>query len=601
MSYDYSSESKTFELPNPYRFQNLIFLLCGACLVVAGLYSLVDVRTAINIGQGGRAVAPLLLSLVLLGQGLYLITKALRRLRFYFGRGKPVSLAPELAAQTHGSSKPADILKETLRQRTLAYYEPQGALQGFLYHQFPKLITAPQEVQRQAQQHFVNLSAVLITLLSFLIAWGLLGDSTTRPWVGLVYFIFGAFWVLKPVVAHTRSQMGMAQLVGLIVAGILAPVLVRLVASKLPNLGELNFHLQTFILLIGALMAIGCVFMAAISQITSMPSTGVSNELSRQSMQSPPSSVFDELARKLQSQWTENIPNRKYSYNEPLTPLSQAGGAFNGELLEETQPMPITGRQAQSLGQLLADKSRQFLVITDIFGAVFMLTAVILAMLFIRQFDILTAFSSQPWYLLSCSFVLACVANFCFHSSATLWGRFDFQSELIWVQTQGTYQVSSVGTGNQLTSQMQTRNDIVRIEGMTLNIWCTNIESVVFGQGQGHEERQIIAMNSSDKACRELHTHLQKFIAEQSVLSAPQSSADASKLRQLMGSEQLLKTAGNVAASVLDVFKGDTSLENSLASSQPTVEVPQSIYCTGCGVALPEHAKFCSACGQAKA
>jgi hypothetical protein len=431
---------------------------------------------------------------------------------------------------------------------------------------------------------------------------GLLGDSTTRPWVGLVYFIFGAFWVLKPVVAHTRSQMGVAQLVGLIVAGILAPVLVRLVASKLPNLGELNFHLQTFILLIGALMAIVCVFMAAISQITSIPSTGVSNELSRQSMQSPPSSVFDELARKLQSQWTENIPNRKYSYSEPLTPLSQAGGAFNGELLEETQPMPITGRQAQSLGQLLADNSRQFLVITDIFGAVFMLTAVVLAMLFIRQFDILTAFSSQPWYLLSSSFVLACVANFCFHSSATLWGRFDFQSELIWVQAQGTYQISSVGTGNQLTSQLQTRNDIVRIEGMTLNVWRTNIESVIFGQGQGNEERQIIAMSSNDKACKELHAHLQNFIAEQSVLSAPQSSADASKLRQLMGSEQLLKTTGSVAASVLDVFKGDTTLENNLSKAKvATATAGRSLYCTGCGVVLPEHAKFCSACGQAKA
>ena len=34
MSYDYSSESKLLELPNPYRLQNRLLWLCAAVLTI---------------------------------------------------------------------------------------------------------------------------------------------------------------------------------------------------------------------------------------------------------------------------------------------------------------------------------------------------------------------------------------------------------------------------------------------------------------------------------------------------------------------------------------------------------------------------------------
>lgn len=599
MSYEHSSESKTFELPNPYRFQNLCLFICSAFFLCAGLYSLVAVRTAMGVGQGARAVAPLLLGLVLLALGLYLLAGALRRLRFYFGRGKPVSLAPELQAEVIGSSKPAEAIKETLRQRALAYHEPSGTIQGLLYHQFPKLITAPQMVQTQAEQHFINLGAVLITLVSFVFAWGLLGDEISRPWVGLLYFAFGAFWLLKPVASNASAKLGVVHLVILIVAGVLAPVLVRLVAPSLPNMGALSFHVQTFTLLIGALIGIGCVFVAAISQITTVPTTSVSNELSRQSMQSPPSTLFDELSRQLQSQWTENIPSRRYSFTGPQTPLAQAGGAFAGELLEETQPMPIAGRAAQSLGQLIADPSRRFLVVTDVFGALFLLLAVGSSVVFMRQFDPANGFAAQHWSLLSSSFVMACVGLFCFRNSAALWGRFDFQSELTWVQVQGAYQVSRIGTGNQLSSQMQTSNDMVRVEDMTLNIWCTTVESVVFGQGQGNEQRQILAMRSNDAKSKALDAHLQGFIANQSVLVAPKSGADVAKMHNLSNSEQLMKAATDKVQGALGLLQPQASI--AAAAALAPAPAASKAFCTGCGAALAAGARFCSVCGQAAA
>ena len=42
MSYEYGSESKLLELPNPYQLQNRLLWLCGALLVVAGVVSLLE-------------------------------------------------------------------------------------------------------------------------------------------------------------------------------------------------------------------------------------------------------------------------------------------------------------------------------------------------------------------------------------------------------------------------------------------------------------------------------------------------------------------------------------------------------------------------------
>ena len=37
MAYDYSSESKLLELPNPYQLQNRLLWLCAAVLLLGGI------------------------------------------------------------------------------------------------------------------------------------------------------------------------------------------------------------------------------------------------------------------------------------------------------------------------------------------------------------------------------------------------------------------------------------------------------------------------------------------------------------------------------------------------------------------------------------
>ena len=181
----------------------------------------------------------------MLTAGVGCAAAAARRLRFFFGRGRPASLAPEIPVGATGGSPVADAVKELLRQGGLTYPEPQGAVDGLLYHWTPTLITAPLEVQRLARLAMFNLAAIGATLLSFLFSWWLFGTEATRPWIGFLYFGFGAYFLLKPVLSQQRARLTTASLIGLIAAAILAPVLIGMLGRHLPPLGGFSLNLQT--------------------------------------------------------------------------------------------------------------------------------------------------------------------------------------------------------------------------------------------------------------------------------------------------------------------------------------------------------------------
>src|SRR6185369_6402999 len=121
---------KLLELPNPYRLQNRLLWLCAALLVAAGVVSLLWAKSAIAASTPGLAGAPLVAGLVLVAAGLIAAATAATRLRFFFGRGRPASLAPEIAPGATGGSPAADKIKDILRQGGLTYPEPAGAVEG---------------------------------------------------------------------------------------------------------------------------------------------------------------------------------------------------------------------------------------------------------------------------------------------------------------------------------------------------------------------------------------------------------------------------------------------------------------------------------------
>ena len=609
MAYEYGSESKRLELPNPYRLQNRLLWLCGALLVAAGVTSLFWARGAMQAGVLRLVAAPLLAGLLMLGAGLACAATAASRLRFFFGRGRPRSLAPEIAPGTTGGSPVADQLKEMLRQGGLTYPEPQGAVEGLLYHWAPTLITAPREIQSLARRTMFNLAAIAVTLLSFLVSWLVFGNEVTRPWIGILYFVFGLVFLLRPIGSQHKARLTTASLVGLVAAAILGPVLIGAIASKLPSLGTFSLNTQTFVMLGSALIAGGLAMAAVLAQVDQSPQTRASVEQNRLSMNAPPSSLMDELDRTMQAGWSERIPNRRYARIDPLTSAATPSGSFAGELFEESQPLRASGTQAPTFAAALATPRHRTLLVLDLFATALVVIAAALSLAFVRSFDASAPWQQNRFSLVGTSTILAFVAAFCFQSTARLWGRFNFESVLTWVEMVGSYQTSKIGTGNAFSSRMNTQNDVVRTESMTLRVWRARIESVVFGKD---DARQVTAMFSTEQEARALAADLMAFAHSQSVLVAPFSGEDEKRIAMLNAGERAMSPAGDIASAAqvqhhLQVAAAPASpgeIGGSTASGRGGAASSASAatrYCSACGTPAPVGAKFCSNCAAALA
>ena len=89
MAYDYSSDNKRLELPNPFRVENSFLFACALVTLVGGVTGLMWARDAIDSHDKRLGVAPLLVGVALLAASVSFAVIAARRLRFFFGRGRP--------------------------------------------------------------------------------------------------------------------------------------------------------------------------------------------------------------------------------------------------------------------------------------------------------------------------------------------------------------------------------------------------------------------------------------------------------------------------------------------------------------------------------
>jgi hypothetical protein len=595
LAYDYSSDNKRLELPNPFRVENTFLFACAAITLVGGVVGLLWARAAIQAESLRLGIAPLLVGVSLLAAGLSFAVVAARRLRFFFGRGRPRSLAPEVAIGATGNSQRADFYKTTLRQGGLEYPEPQGALNGVLYHAVPRLITAPVVVQALAQRHFFNALSFVVTLASFLFAWGVFGTDATRPLISIVYFVFGAAVLLRPLVSGNQAGLGTGSLIALIVAAIVGPVAAGLMGAALPSV-RYSVTSQALFLLVCALVAVVLILCALHAQIDASPQTERSCEQRTLSMNGPPASLITELDRTLQNEWVEKIPNRRYTRIEPVTEGAAGSGRFAGELLEETQPMPMSGTAAVTLDSALRTPRHSWLVMLDLYGTLLTTVGVVCALAYVHGFDPSRVLHDGWGNTATIGYAAVClaIAAFCFQSAGAIWGRFNFESELVWVELLGTWQSSRIGTGNQLNSRLQTENDVVRVEAMTLRIWRARVESVVFGKDG---QRQVTAMYATSQQASRLADDLEAFASRQSVFVAPRAAEDRHRIEALQATEALL---GGHAPARVDAL-ADASVRDAPRVTGTPASTPATVarFCTACGTRATPDAKFCSACGTA--
>jgi hypothetical protein len=520
MSYEYSSESRRFDFPNPFRVENLFRFAAGAVLLIGGFALLLISRGNLAANVSLWSAAPILTGVYLILHGIAYIGKSMSQLRFFFGRGEPLGLAPELRADGAGDSKAADAIKETMRQNTLTFKEPTGALNGLLYSIIPRLIYAPGRVQEIAQRQFQTGLAMAATLLSLVVAWAGFSEGVNAAWMGLFYFAFSAFLILKPLEygAAARANLDVRGLLVLILMAVFGPVLIPLVGKGLPDISWLSLTGQAFCLLLAAMSAVSLFFVALTKQLIEPPPTTMGCETMTISVNAHPKQILDELDRELQRNWVEKIPNRRYTKVSPE--ISGNSGAFTGEALEETQPMPIDDLRRIDLGACFSEPRYRWLGWLNLLGLALVFVSTAAFVVFGISLKP-TSVDHQVFTYASVGIVMLLVGHFCFGAGHLLWGRFDFRSEVVWVEMHGNYQSAKFDYGNQFADRIKTQKQVINIETMTLRVWAAQIDTVAFGKGV---HRYLVGMNGLPDKARYLAAHLIQFASNQSVIVAPSAA-----------------------------------------------------------------------------
>ena len=597
MAYDYNSQDNRFDFPNPYRIENYFYFCASAILLTGGVIMLVMVRHA--LGGGGVALLPLLLGVAMLVHGLLLGAKAMGRLRFFFGRGQPASLAPTLNPEQSGTSTAAAGLADLLRHSSLVFKEPTGPLNGLLYSLFRNLIFAPQLIQVIAQRQFQNALAFLAILLSLLVS--LVGASqTSANWLGLFYFGLALVILLKPVErgAQGEVQIGIQGIVGFILAAILGPVLVPMLTrgelppAWLPGAG------QAALVMVAGLVGIGLFFCAVMRQSHSdSPQANMAVVQDTLTMNSHPNQVMDEFERRMQDAWVASLPNRVYTRRVPEVVLNQESGTFEGEALQETQPVPRGEPADLTWKSCFAEPRYRFLSWLNSWGLLTLLVAVVLLSRFAAHFveggNIDTAYVTAA--TLGVAFWM--VGNFCFRAGSVLWGRFDFVSRLIWLEMRGNYQAARMDFGNQFTDSVKTEKKVINIESMTLRVWVAEIETVAFGKDTA---RSLVGMRGLKTEAEGLHRVLHAFGSQQSMVVAPTSTVDLQRAQALSAMNQSgvnKGTASGVAAQIAAALGGDAH-KNAQAEAAGATAPSVLFHCPACQPAHAQGAKFCPECGS---
>jgi hypothetical protein len=573
VAYEYNPQSARFDIPNPHRVENVFLTLCALVCFAAALLLLFDSRGMYLRHDFVRFAKATISALGLLALTVTYAFLCMRQLRFFFGRGQPADLVPSLQADDRGyraanrtdrQIPDAAALRQTLQQNAISYRVPRGPIDNLLYSLVRDLVYSPQLTQTRVQAQFRNLLEIAFLLVLFPISLVGIHNPAAVGWIGCFYFLLMNALVLSPFatgrLAATRfSEQTVLAFVSL---AIVAPVV--LASFVPPNAyslrGVIDVIPVTFLGLSVALVVMGLLFKAGISNTIKPTQIAIAPHLETPSVNTTPAQLYTELARELQRLWVEQVPNR--TYMRILPDVSGPQGAFSAHVIEETQPLPVDAEQ-MTFARAFALATTCWLVIADIVCTA--LTAIGSALV------VWGATAPSAYTAIAAGGTLVVIAAFGIRSANAFWRRFEFASRIYWVDWNGNYTRSATKIGALLTDRIHTEREVVNVESMTLRVWVADIDSVAFNTDQ---DRDIVAIRGLPDEATRLGEWLAAFAKDQSIITAPMSVEDHKRLGLL----NALNDSGQPAA-----------LGN----------LPQAAAIAGLGAGSGSHRAFCSACGAA--
>ncbi len=529
MAFEYSSQTPRLNFPNPLKLHN--YFLAGAAVApgVLGVLLLFSVRHALSDGSRAAAMLAALVALFMLSVAGAYLYQCLSQIRFYFGRGRPRGLAPQLGPDGEGTSPEADIVKETLRQQAIEYREPSGPIAGLLYALAPRLIYAPQPLRQFAERQFkggVEIAALLLGLLITAV-FGARDGSQVVYWISLIFFIAAipSLLSLEPKAATPGplQSLSVQWLIALIALAILGPVVLTLLGSSLPGppIHIVLYNLALFLIL--GLVLHGLFFAAVLQQLTPPPPTAVSMVQDTWSLSNSPALITAEFLRATQEAWRDKIPNRRYVRIEPKIDLNAQSGSFRAEIIEETQPFPIRINAART-DQIAPSGAPPFVLALDIYAAVLTVLASVATYWAALKLlgggdppEVLALYALFGWTLGAAAF----------RAAARLWLRFDFESQLLWLEMSGPYVSARVEQGNVLQGVLKSSSSLVQVEGMTYRLWVANIHTACFGKDA---PRHFVSLFGDPALAESLTDRLKTFAAGQASIASLGGAANAERM-----------------------------------------------------------------------
>lgn len=604
MSYEYSSDKTQLDFPNPYRIENILWALRASIMLVCAVALLFLARKHLAAQAMGSFVVPVALGVILFVLAAWNFLRVAQQLRVFFGRGQPAGLAPELSSDAVGITETAKALMQTVRQGALEFAISTGALNGVLYSFVKNLITAPAYIQNVLQSRFSNLASYVFLLIIMLVAMLFVWGSPVQGWVGAFFLALVVFMAVKPVSggdAGAKVSFNLAQVVVLVLIAVLGPVGLSLLQKSLPDLSWASFGTQAIVILLALAMIEGVFFIAVQKNIDSPPPVSKVDTQGTLSFNSDPNLLMQELDREMQRNWAHRIPSRRYARELPNIALNQRAGNFKGSLLEETQPVVPSAFDKMDWSTVRAYPRFYWFAVIDVLGVALTLIGTIALVIFAVQFN------PQTEYKLVLGFAtlgmsLVAVGGYAFRSAHTLWGRFDFESTLTWVEFEGSFIRSKIDLGNRLQDRVFTERDVINVENMTLRVWVTNLRSVVFGH-QSHgsaTNRFVTGMLGQPKESEYIKNLITEFAGSQSIVVAPSSNEDAKRMASISAMNQL-GGANNTQMVLPNSLLTDAFLQNKntgIAQDSIHPQNTKQYFCNVCGSPNSSDSLFCANCGN---
>jgi hypothetical protein len=587
MAYEYNPQSARFDIPNPHRVENIFLAICALVCFSAAVLLLFDSRGMFLDRDFIRFAKAIVSAVSLLALAVTYAFLCMQQMRFFFGRGQPADLVPSLQADEQGYRKAnrgdrqipdAAALRQTLQQNAISYRVPRGPIDNLLYTLVRDLVYSPRLTQTRVQAQFRNLLEITFLLALFPISLVGIRNPAAVGWIGCFYFLLMNALVLSPLATGRLAAARISERTVLvfIAAAIVAPVIFASFVSPnaYPLYGVIDVIPITFLGLSVALIVMGLIFKAGISNTVKPTQIAIAPHLETPSVNTTPAQVYTELARELQRLWVEQVPNR--TYMRILPDVSERQGSFSAHVIEETQPLPIDAEQ-MTFGRAFALPTTCWLVVVDIVCA--LLTTVGSALV------VWGATAPSAYTMIAAGGSLVIIATFGIRSANEFWRRFEFASRIYWIDWNGNYTRSATKIGALLSDRIHTEREVVTVESMTLRVWVADIDSVAFNTDQ---DRDIVAIRGLPDEASRLGRWLAVFAEEQGIVTAPTSAVDRARL----------DTLNVLNAPVQPQALGNLPRAPAIAP-EVAVNTPSGRhFCTTCGASAGDAgAAFCRSCG----